>query len=156
MRIRVGLQLTVIIGLLYAAFGLFESLTKFAVGLIVASLAVIAYGLLDTVEAERLTRGRERDLEVVVAQHHHRVTHVGGGDRVEPDDVERCVAELGWGEQRHTLIDGDDLSDERLVVLVGHGHLGERLHGGRCGEQQARSVDHHGDGCRRRCGGRFA
>ena len=60
MRIRVGLQLTVIIGLLYAAFGLFESLTKFAVGLIVASLAVIAYGLLDTVEAERLTRGREK------------------------------------------------------------------------------------------------
>jgi hypothetical protein len=60
MRIRVGLQMTVIIGLLYAAFGLFESLTKFAVGLIVASLAVIAYGLLDTVEAERLTRGREK------------------------------------------------------------------------------------------------
>ncbi len=60
MRLRIGLQLTVIIGLLYAAFGLFESLTKFAVGLIVASLAVIAYGLLDTVEAERLTRGREK------------------------------------------------------------------------------------------------
>lgn len=59
MRIRIGLQLTVIIGLLYAAFGLFESLTKFAVGLIVASLAVIAYGLLDTVESERLTQARE-------------------------------------------------------------------------------------------------
>jgi biopolymer transport protein ExbB/TolQ len=63
MRIRIGLQLTVIIGLLYAAFGLFESLTKFAVGLIVACLAVIAYGLLDTVEAEadrRLTQCREK------------------------------------------------------------------------------------------------
>jgi len=60
MRIRIGLQLTFIIGLLYAAFGLFESLTKFAVGLIVACLAVIAYGLLDTVESERLTRGREK------------------------------------------------------------------------------------------------
>jgi biopolymer transport protein ExbB/TolQ len=63
MRLRIGLQLTFIIGLLYAAFGLFESLTKFAVGLIVACLAVIAYGLLDTVEAEadrRLTRGREK------------------------------------------------------------------------------------------------
>ena len=62
MRLRIGLQLTVIIGLLYAAFGLFESLTKFAVGLIVACLAVIAYGLLDTVEAEtdrRLSQGRE-------------------------------------------------------------------------------------------------
>ena len=60
MRLRIGLQLTVIIGLLYAAFGLFESLTKFAVGLIVASLAVIAYGLLDTVESERLMQGREK------------------------------------------------------------------------------------------------
>ena len=60
MRIRIGLQLTVIIGLLYAAFGLFESLTKFAVGLIVACLAVIAYGLLDTVESERLMQGREK------------------------------------------------------------------------------------------------
>ena len=66
MRIRIGLQLTFIIGLLYAAFGLFESLTKFAVGLIVACLAVIAYGLLDTLEAEadrRLTRGREKVLQ---------------------------------------------------------------------------------------------
>ena len=60
MRLRIGLQLTFIIGLLYAAFGLFESLTNFAVGLIVACLAVIAYGLLDTVESERLTRGREK------------------------------------------------------------------------------------------------
>ena len=60
MRIRIGLQLTFIIGLLYAAFGLFESLTKFAVGLIVACLAVIAYGLLDTVESERLMQGREK------------------------------------------------------------------------------------------------
>ena len=60
MRLRIGLQLTFIISLLYAAFGLFESLTKFAVGLIVASLAVIAHGLLDTVESERLTRGREK------------------------------------------------------------------------------------------------
>ena len=60
MRLRIGLQLTVIIGLLYAAFGLFESLTKFAVGLIVACLAVIAYGLLDTVEAERLSQDREK------------------------------------------------------------------------------------------------
>ena len=60
MRLRIGLQLTVIIGLLYAAFGLFESLTKFAVGLIVACLAVIAYGLLDTVEAERLSQCREK------------------------------------------------------------------------------------------------
>ena len=63
MRIRVGLQLTAIIGLFYAAFGLFESLTKFGLGLIVACLAVIAYGLLDTLESEsdrRLSEGREK------------------------------------------------------------------------------------------------
>ena len=61
MRIRVGLQLTAIIGLFYAAFGLFESLTKFALGLIVACLAVIAYGLLDTLESDRrLSEGREK------------------------------------------------------------------------------------------------
>jgi biopolymer transport protein ExbB/TolQ len=63
MRIRVGLQLTAIIGLLYAAFGLFESLTKFALGLIVACLAVIAYGLIDTLESEsdrRLSESREK------------------------------------------------------------------------------------------------
>ena len=41
-------------------------------------------------------------------------------------------------------------------MLVGHGHLGERLHGSRCGEQQARAVDHHRDCCRRPRGGRFA
>ena len=63
MRIRIGLLLTAIIGLFYAAFGVFESLTKFAVGLIVTSLAVIAYGLLDTLESEsdrRLGEGREK------------------------------------------------------------------------------------------------
>ena len=61
MRIRVGLQLTAIIGLFYAAFGLFESLTKFAAGLIVACLAIIIYGLLDTLESDRqLSEGREQ------------------------------------------------------------------------------------------------
>jgi len=61
MRIRIGLQLTAIIGLLYAAFGLFESLTKFAAGLIVACLAVIIYGLLDTLESDRqLSEGRDK------------------------------------------------------------------------------------------------
>jgi len=63
MRIRIGLQLTAIIGLFYAAFGVFESLTKFAVGLIVSCLAVIAYGLLETLESQsdrRLSQGREQ------------------------------------------------------------------------------------------------
>jgi hypothetical protein len=63
MRIRIGLLLTAIIGLFYAAFGVFESLTKFALGLIVSCLAVIAYGLLDTLESQsdrRLSQGREK------------------------------------------------------------------------------------------------
>jgi hypothetical protein len=63
MRIRIGLHLTAIIGLFYAAFGVFESLTKFALGLIVSCLAVIAYGMLDTLESEsdrRLSEGREK------------------------------------------------------------------------------------------------
>jgi len=63
MRIRIGLQLTAIIGLFYAAFGVFESLTKFALGLIVSCLAVIAYGLLETLESQsdrQLSEGREQ------------------------------------------------------------------------------------------------
>jgi hypothetical protein len=51
-RIRIGLALTFVIGCLYSAFGLFDSLTKFSAGMIVASLAVIGYGLVDHVEAE--------------------------------------------------------------------------------------------------------
>jgi len=61
-RIRIGLALTFIIGSLYAAFGLFESLTKFSVGIIVSCLAVIGFGLLDHLEAEhdnRIIRERQ-------------------------------------------------------------------------------------------------
>ena len=60
MRIRIGLHLTAIFGLLYAAFGLFESLTKFAVGIVVVCLAIIGCGLLDTLEDRRLYQGREK------------------------------------------------------------------------------------------------
>jgi len=49
-RIRIGLVLTFVIGSLYAAFGLFESLGKFGLGIIVASTASITYGLVDYVE----------------------------------------------------------------------------------------------------------
>jgi len=71
-RIRVGLSLTVLIGGMYAACGLFTSLTDFGVGLVVASLGVIGYGLLDFLDShrdEQLARGREavwarRDEEV--------------------------------------------------------------------------------------------
>jgi hypothetical protein len=63
MRIRVGLVLTFIVGCLYAAFGVFESLTKFGVGLIVAAVAVIIHGYLDYQQSDhdyQITREREQ------------------------------------------------------------------------------------------------
>ena len=60
MRVRIGLHLTAIFGLLYSAFGLFESLTKFAVGIVVVCLSIIACGLLDTFEDQRLADDREK------------------------------------------------------------------------------------------------
>jgi hypothetical protein len=62
-RIRIGLVLTFIIGCLYAAFALFDSLTKFSVGITVGCLAIIAYGLCDYLEVEhdhRIRAERQR------------------------------------------------------------------------------------------------
>jgi hypothetical protein len=50
-RLRIGLVGSFIIGCFYAAFGLFDSLGKFAAGIIVAALSMIAYGLTDYVES---------------------------------------------------------------------------------------------------------
>jgi hypothetical protein len=61
-RLRVGLSVTVLIGAMYAACGLFNSLTDFGIGLVVASLGVIGYGLVDFIEAhedEQTARGRD-------------------------------------------------------------------------------------------------
>lgn len=55
-RIRIGLFLSAIFGLFYAAFGVFESTGKFAAGLIVCSLAVIGVGLVDHLESAINTR----------------------------------------------------------------------------------------------------
>jgi hypothetical protein len=55
-RIRIGLFLSAIFGLLYAAFGVFESTGKFAAGLIVCSLAIIGVGLVDHLESAINTR----------------------------------------------------------------------------------------------------
>jgi hypothetical protein len=55
-RIRIGCALTMIAGLLYAAFGVFDSLTKFGLGLVVASAAVIAWGLVDYLDARQVTQ----------------------------------------------------------------------------------------------------
>ena len=50
-RLRIGLVMSMIIGLLYASFGIFESLTKFGVGIAVGAAAVVSLGLLDYIEA---------------------------------------------------------------------------------------------------------
>lgn len=50
-RLRIGFALTAIIGAIYAAAGLFDSLTHFSTGVIVTSLAVIGVGLVDYCEA---------------------------------------------------------------------------------------------------------
>jgi len=47
MSIRIGLALTFVLGCLYSAFGVFESLWKFGLGMIVSSVAVLVWGYLD-------------------------------------------------------------------------------------------------------------
>jgi hypothetical protein len=47
MKVRVALALTFVLGCLYAAFGVFESLWKFGTGMIVSSVAVVVWGYLD-------------------------------------------------------------------------------------------------------------
>lgn len=55
-RLRVGFSLTTIVGLLWTAVGLFDSLTQLGVGLVVACLGVIGYGAVDYVEARQVQR----------------------------------------------------------------------------------------------------
>lgn len=52
-RIRIGLAVTVLLGVIYSGAGLFESLTQFGVGMAVAAAAMIGYGLVDFVEARQ-------------------------------------------------------------------------------------------------------
>ena len=52
-RIRIGCAITVLLGTIYAFSGLLESLGHFAVGLIVAMVGVIGYGLVDFIESHR-------------------------------------------------------------------------------------------------------
>lgn len=49
-RIRIGMALSIVIGSIYAAAGLLDSLTDFGIGLAVACLGVIGYGLCDFIE----------------------------------------------------------------------------------------------------------
>lgn len=61
-RIRIGMAISVLIGAMYAATGLFESLTQFGIGLAVVGLGMVGYGLCDFIEShedEAMARGRQ-------------------------------------------------------------------------------------------------
>jgi hypothetical protein len=49
-RIRVGLTITAILGVIYAAAGLLNNLTEFGVGAAVAAAAIAGYGLCDFID----------------------------------------------------------------------------------------------------------
>jgi hypothetical protein len=51
-RLRVGLILTMLIAAMFAAASLFDSLTNFGIGVAVASVAAVAYGLCDWVQTQ--------------------------------------------------------------------------------------------------------
>lgn len=46
-RIRIGLVITMLLGSMYAAVGLLDSLFQFGIGLAVAATAFVGYGLCD-------------------------------------------------------------------------------------------------------------
>lgn len=50
MRIRVGLALTMLISIMFAAVSMLTSLHDFGIGAAVAAVAGVAYGLLDWIE----------------------------------------------------------------------------------------------------------
>jgi len=49
-RIRFGFAISVLIGSMYAAASLLDSVTQFGLGLAVSALGVIGYGLCDFIE----------------------------------------------------------------------------------------------------------
>lgn len=60
-RIRIGLALTFLAGVIYGFSGLMSSVAEFLTGMAVAMAALLGYGLLDFIEArrdERLHRTR--------------------------------------------------------------------------------------------------
>jgi len=62
MSVRIALALTFVLGCLYSAFGVFESLWKFGVGMIVSSVAVLVWGYLDYTDSSHNDRiAQERD-----------------------------------------------------------------------------------------------
>jgi hypothetical protein len=62
MSVRIALAVTFVLGCLYSAFGVFESLWKFGVGMIVSSVAVLVWGYLDYTDSSHNDRiAQERD-----------------------------------------------------------------------------------------------
>lgn len=67
-RIRVGCIITALLGVMYAGAGLFDSLMAVAVGMIVAAVAVIGYGLCDWLEHHVYDRRMARERDAVWAR----------------------------------------------------------------------------------------
>ena len=63
-RIRVGLAVTFLLGVIYGFSGLMSSVAEFLTGMGVALAALLGYGLLDFIEARRDERLHRTRVEV--------------------------------------------------------------------------------------------
>ena len=63
-RLRIGFAITILIGAMYAAAGLFQSLTDLSLGVIVSMLGVIGLGAIDYLETRRDNRIYEERIAV--------------------------------------------------------------------------------------------
>lgn len=63
-RLRIGFAITILLGAMYAAAGLFQSLTDLSMGVVVAMLGVIGLGAIDYLESRRDNRIYEERLAV--------------------------------------------------------------------------------------------
>lgn len=63
-RLRIGFAITILLGTIYAAAGLFESLTDLSLGVIVSMLGLIGLGAIDYLENRRDNRIYQERLAV--------------------------------------------------------------------------------------------
>lgn len=63
-RIRIGLAITALMGVIYGFSGLMSSVTEFLVGMAVALAALLGYGALDFIESHRDERLHRTRIEV--------------------------------------------------------------------------------------------
>lgn len=59
-RVRIGLFITMIVGAIYAAAGLFTSLREFGIGVIVVTTAVIVQGFITYAHDSEIVAERDR------------------------------------------------------------------------------------------------